>query len=202
MNRTPVMPAGLLRTARESDADRIREFVCGLSPRSQYFRFFAAVAPPSTGLMRALSGAAGSADILLVADGLGSVIGHGMAADQDGASDIGIVVADRWQQRGIGTLLLAALVDRAASRGIRTLVLDVLPANELMLGIIGRRWPTAPRERTPDAIIIRPQLAEPPVWHRVLVPSVVSLDSRHDSGERLAAHRTAAHPATSGRSAA
>ncbi len=187
MNRTPVVPAGLLRTARESDADRIREFVCGLSPRSQYFRFFATVAPPSSGLMRALSGAAGRADILLVTDGEGTVIGHGMAADQGCASDIGLVVADDWQQRGIGTLLLSALVGRAAGRGIRTLVLDVLPANERMLGIIARRWPAAPRERTPDAIVIRPQLPGPAGSQHVAVPSVVSLAGRYYSGGHRAA---------------
>jgi RimJ/RimL family protein N-acetyltransferase len=187
MNRTPVTPAGLLRTARDSDADRIREFVCGLSPRSQHFRFFATVAPPSTGLMRALSGATGSADILLVTDGQGAVIGHGMAADQGWSTDIGVVVADRWQQRGIGTLLLSALVDRAAGRGIRTLVLDVLPANERMLGIIARRWPAAPRERTPDAIVIKPQLPGPTGSQHVPVPSVVSLVSRYATGEHRAA---------------
>ncbi len=192
MNRTPVASAGLLRTARESDAGRIREFVCGLSPRSQYFRFFATVAPPSTGLLRALCGAAGTADILLVTDGLGTVIGHGMAADQAGAADIGVVVADRWQQRGIGTLLLAALVDRAAGRGVRTLVLDVLPANERMLGIITRRWPAAPRERTPDAIVIRPQLLGAAAAQHVPVPSVISLASRYHSGENRAANRPAA----------
>lgn len=192
MNRTPVVSAGLLRTARESDTDRIREFVCRLSPRSQYFRFFATVAPPSTGLLRALCGAAGTADILLVTDGLGTVIGHGMAADQAGASDIGVVVADPWQQRGIGTLLLAALVDRAAGRGVRTLVLDVLPANERMLGIIARRWPAAPRERTPDAIVIRPQLLGAAAAQHVPVPSVISLANRYYSGEHRAANRPAA----------
>jgi hypothetical protein len=115
-----------------------------------------------------------------------------MAADQAGGSDIGVVVADRWQQRGIGTLLLAALVDRAAGRGVRTLVLDVLPANELMLGIIARRWPAAPRERTPDAIIIRPQLLGAVAAPHVPVPSVISLASRYHSGEHRAANRPAA----------
>jgi GNAT superfamily N-acetyltransferase len=200
MNRTPVLQAGLLRTARESDAGRIREFVCGLSPRSQYFRFFATVAPPSTGLLQALCGARGSADILLVTDGRGAVIGHGMAADasathEDCGTDIGLVVADRWQQHGIGTLLLAALVERAAGRGVRSLVLEVLPANERMLGIIARRWPGAPRERTPDAIVIRPRLPDRPTALHLPVPSVVSLASlkaRYQSGEHRAPDRPAA----------
>src|ERR1700756_2444414 len=72
---------GLLRAARtEEDAARISDFVCGLSPEARYLRFFASVAPPSTGLLRALSGAAG-ADVLLVTDGAGAVVAHGMAGD-------------------------------------------------------------------------------------------------------------------------
>ncbi|MGO8960943.1 MAG: N-acetyltransferase family protein [Streptosporangiaceae bacterium] len=192
MNQTPVEPAGLLRAARDSDADRIREFVCGLSPRSQYFRFFATVAPPSSGLLRALAGANGTADVLLVTDRLGTIVAHGMAVDDGAATDIGVVVADGWQQRGMGTLLLDALVDRAAGRGIRTLVLDVLPANERMLAMIARRWPAAPRERTPDAIVIRPQLPGPVTSPHVLVPSVVSLDRHFHTGDHGAANRPAA----------
>ena len=129
---------------------------------------------------------------MLVTDGQGTVIGHGMAADQAGTTDIGVVVADRWQQRGIGTLLLAALVDRAAGRGVRALVLDVLPANERMLGIIARRWPAAPRERTPDAIIIRPRLAGVAAARHVPIPSVISLASGYYWGEHRAANRPAA----------
>jgi GNAT superfamily N-acetyltransferase len=157
MNRTVVM-----RDASPADADRIRAFVCGLSPRSQYFRFFASVAPPSTSLLRLLSGGTGAADVLIMTDSLGTAIGHGMAADVqelDGlAANIGLVIADRWQGQGLGTLLLSTLVSRAAARGVRSLVLDVLPANDRMRGIIARRWPDAPVERTRDAIIIRPAI--------------------------------------------
>jgi GNAT superfamily N-acetyltransferase len=169
--RTPVIapvraaPAGgLIRTVRPADATRIREFVCGLSSRSQYFRFFASVAPPSTGLLRALSGETGTADILVVTDSRDAIIGHAMAADARTAaglleSNIGLVVADEWQQRGLGTTLLSLLVARAAARGVSALVLDVLPANDRMRGIITRRWPDAPMERTRDALIIRPRLS-------------------------------------------
>src|SRR5215469_9646612 len=122
---------GLLRASREDYAAIIREFVCGLSPHSQYLRFFATVAPPSSGLLRVLCGGTG-ADILLVTDVSGAVIAHGMAADttvSDGlASNIGLVVADRWQQQGLGTMLLSTLIARASQRGVSSLVLDVLPA--------------------------------------------------------------------------
>jgi ribosomal protein S18 acetylase RimI-like enzyme len=210
MNRTPVAApqqgglaqvVGLVREAREDDADRIREFVCGLSPRSQYFRFFASVSPPSTSLLRALCGrrdgaGAHSVDILILTDSGGRVIGHGMAADVPGqgelASNIGLVIADSWQQQGLGTLLLAMLVSRAARRGVCSLVLDVLPANDRMLGIIERRWPDAPRERTRDAIIIRPRITRQLSHAEPKVPAVIGLSQQRYQGVRRGPGRPAA----------
>jgi GNAT superfamily N-acetyltransferase len=161
MDRTLVAVA-FLRQADPADCAGIREFVCGLSPRTQRLRFFAAVAPPSTGLLRALCGSTGRADVLLVTDGDGTVIAHGMAADTPARggleSSIGLVVADGWQQRGIGTQLIGALTTRAARRGVGSLVLEVLPDNHVMLGIISRRWPDARAERTSDALVFRPAI--------------------------------------------
>jgi GNAT superfamily N-acetyltransferase len=189
MDRTPV---ALLRRARPDDRARIAEFVCGLSPRSQYLRFFACVAPPSSGLLRALTDP-DHADVLLVTDSRGSVIAHGMAADLASGhrleSNIGLVVADDWQQRGVGTQLLHALVGRAARRGVSALVLDVLPANLVMLGIIARRWPDSPGERTPDAIVFRPAIsraADCPL------PRVVTIGRLSSEGGQCARDRPAA----------
>ncbi len=204
MKRTPALAAGpltapdrisqrsapsadattvLIRQVAPEDSAAIREFVCELSSRSQYFRFFTVAAPPSTGLLRVLSGGTG-ADVLLAIDAGGSVIGHGMAADESGsrggaaATNIGLVIADRWQQHGLGTLLLSTLVSRAAGRGIGSLVLDVLPANTRMLGIIDRRWPDALRERTPDATIVRPVIRQWQAASTWPVPMAVALRSR------------------------
>ena len=205
MNRTPVAVPWLadlsdppmIREATRDDCDRIRAFVCGLSPRSQYFRFFASVAPPSTGLLRALCGTGGtSADILVVTDGVGSVIGHGMAADvtNDGdlASNIGLVVADAWQGKGLGTTLLRMLVSRAARRGVSSLVLDVLPANDRMLGIISRRWPDAPRERTRDAVIIRPRIGQQLTTADPQLPVIINLSQHRYQEVSVAPGRPAA----------
>jgi GNAT superfamily N-acetyltransferase len=164
------------RAGGPQDAERIREFINGLSPRSQYLRFFASVAPPSSGLLRALSGN-GGADIVLALH-RGRVVGHCMAADREGregregldgwagrdstarirTSDIGLVVADDWQQRGVGTALLRIAVARAAARGTGMLVMDVMPGNHRILGVLGRRWPDASRELTADSILIRARL--------------------------------------------
>jgi GNAT superfamily N-acetyltransferase len=185
---------GLIRSGGPGDADAIRAFVCGLSPQSQYFRFFASVAPPSTSLLRTLSGVTGSADILILTDSRDAVIGHAMAADSlaaDGQleTNIGLVIGDDWQGRGLGTALLDMLVSRAARRGVRVLVLDVLPANDRMRGIIARRWPDAPAERTRDALVIRPSIGPADAGYPVPLPAVMGL--RND--------RTARHvPAQTG----
>jgi len=196
--RAIALGCGLLREATEHDATRIREFVCGLSPQSQYLRFFATVAPPSSGLLRVLGGGTG-ADILLVTDDGGTVIAHAMAADtavSGGlASNIGLVVADSWQQQGLGTLLLGTLIGRAARRGIGSLVLDVLPSNDRMLGIIARRWPEAPRQRTRDAIIISPSITPCQAASGSAVPAVINLAHDHNtrqSGDLRASSRAAA----------
>jgi GNAT superfamily N-acetyltransferase len=171
--------SGLLREAGPADADQISDFVCRLSARSRYFRFFAAVAPPSASLLRALCGGTG-ADVLVVTGSDGRVIAHGMAADDAApgagfAANIGLMVADEWQTRGLGTLLLSVLVARAASRGAQSLALDVLPDNTRMLGIIARRWPDAPRRLTPDAIEIRPFITSGQAAGGGPVPGVVGL---------------------------
>ena len=175
---TSTTASGLIREGRQDDANRISAFVCGLSSQSQYLRFFATVAPPSSGLLRVLSGGTG-ADILLVTDRSGAVVAHAMAADTAVpgglASNIGLVVADPWQQKGLGTLLLSTLIGRASRRGVGSLVLDVLPSNDRMLGIIARRWPDAPRQRTQDAIVFSPFITPWQAAGGHAVPAVISL---------------------------
>jgi GNAT superfamily N-acetyltransferase len=170
MNRTLAMagpreaspPGCAIRAGGPEDTEAIREFVSGLSVGTQYFRFFTAVSPPSPSLLRALAGATGKSDILLVTDGCGAVIGHGMtvdaAVDGEVTADVGLVIADRWQGQGLGRALLGRLARRAAGRGVTTLTLEVLPDNARMLGMINRRWPGASRKRTSDAIVIRADL--------------------------------------------
>lgn len=151
-----------LRPGGQQDADQIRDFVIGLSPRTQFRRFFASVSPPSSGLMRGLCGAGGGTDVLLATHD-GAVVGHCMAADRtegDGArvSELGLVVSDGWQDRGIGTALLELAVRRAAGRGTQQLVMDVMPGNDRMRAMIEHRWPAARREVQRDSVTFRAQL--------------------------------------------
>jgi GNAT superfamily N-acetyltransferase len=153
-------PSFRVGAAGPADAAAISDFVAGLSIRTQFRRFFASVARPSSGLLRSLAGADGRADVLVATDAAGTVVGHGMAVDRivgDGTrvTDLGLVVADQWQHHGVGSALLGTLARRAADRGARELVMDVLPGNEPMLSMIEHRWPTAHREFQPGSIMIR-----------------------------------------------
>ena len=67
----------------------------------------------------------------------------------DGKScEFALVVADQWQRKGIGTRLMAALIDAARERGLQSvngeILADNLPMRKLVenLGFSVRRDPT------------------------------------------------------------
>jgi GNAT superfamily N-acetyltransferase len=151
-----------IRPAGDHDCEAIRSFVVGLSERSRYLRFFCSASPPSSTVLRGLCGAGRTTDAL-VAVAQGAVVGHAMAADATGpgggqVADIGLVVADRWQGRGVGSALAGCLVARAAARGVSVLAMDVLPENRPVLALISRTWPDAAFEFAPDAVTVRVRL--------------------------------------------
>ena len=54
-------------------------------------------------------------------------------------AEIAVVVQDAWQGRGLGTILLSALLDHAVSRGITKFLAYVLADNHRMLRLVGRQ---------------------------------------------------------------
>jgi len=154
-----------IRAASGADCEAIKAFVAGLSLRARFLRFFTAASPPSPAVLRGLCGASRTTDVLLAAVG-GTVIGHAMAADAVGpdgclVTDIGLVVTDRWQNRGVGSDLLGRMVARAAARGVSGLEMDVLPENRPMLTMITRRWPDARYEYGGGSVTVRVRLTDP-----------------------------------------
>jgi ribosomal protein S18 acetylase RimI-like enzyme len=150
------------RAARVTDCEAIRSFVAGLSPRTRLLRFFTPVSPPSSAVIRAMCGADGATDVL-VATHDGAIVAHAMAADSTGPgghhqADIGLVVADDWQDLGVGSEILAQLVTRAVARAVCVLVMDVLPENDRMLAMISRRWPGAAYDFGGGAVTVRVRL--------------------------------------------
>ena len=150
--------AAVIRTAYPEDLAALGDFFAGLSARTRYLRFFGPVTP-SPALLRQLCGLPGTIDAMVAVRG-GVIVGHAMAADRidpPGArvTDIGVVVADAWQGRGLGSALMRALVTRAQARGVTLLEMDVLNGNRQVIDMITSHWPAARVEHSPDSISIR-----------------------------------------------
>ena len=168
-----------IRPVRPEDLAELGGFFAGLSVESRYLRFFAPVTP-THGLLDLLAGRPANIDaIVAVADGV--IVGHAMAADlrSGRATDIGVVVADAWQRRGVGAALMRALIARARARGVTSLAMDVLPGNRRVLAMILAHWPDAAVGRNPDSIDVciplppdqprRSRLRPAAEWVRALV---------------------------------
>ncbi len=171
--------AAAIRPVRPVDEAVLCDFFAALSVESRYLRFFAPVTP-SYGLLDLLAGKPAHVDaIVAVADGV--IVGHAMAADRPApgdpgtpadpgtpggpgeprATDVGVVVADAWQRRGVGATLMRALIDRAQARGVTALAMDVLPGNRRVLAMVLAHWPQAAVGRAPDSVDIRIPLPRP-----------------------------------------
>jgi GNAT superfamily N-acetyltransferase len=151
-----------IRQAGCADREAIAEFFSRLSPRSRYLRFFTSAPSLSAKMVRILSGGGDNIDVV-VATEQGAVIGHAMAVDAIGpggirSADIGVVVADDRQGRGVGARLILAMTGRARRRGVTTFVMDVLAENRPVLAMIARRWPEAHHEISRASVTVRAHL--------------------------------------------
>ena len=129
---------------------------------TRYLRFFAGALPVSPAMLRILAGERDGADVL-VAIGNGAIIGHAMAVDSAGpggeaTAEIGVVVADAWQGRGVGSGLVRALAARARARGATALVMEVMAENQRVLAMIAHRWPGARHDRSAAYLTVHARL--------------------------------------------
>jgi GNAT superfamily N-acetyltransferase len=160
----PAWPGGrvLIRQAGGGDLAGLGDFLAGLSARTRHLRFFTGAPPASPAMLRVLAGQRPGTDALL-ATWNGVIIGHAMAVDTAGppgaaATEIGVVVADAWQGRGVGSGLMRALAARARARGATTLVMEVMAENRRMLAVIAGRWPDARHDRSGAYITVHARL--------------------------------------------
>jgi GNAT superfamily N-acetyltransferase len=98
----------------------------------------------TTGIAEALTAAAGLHDALVLEDAGPAACLAALASarrlDDPGepAVEIGLLVEDAWQGRGLGTLLLTSLAVRARSRGIALLCCDVLASRQHLAEVVRR----------------------------------------------------------------
>jgi GNAT superfamily N-acetyltransferase len=68
-------------------------------------------------------------------------VGLGNLHVRDDTADIGVLVEDDWQRRGVGTALLLALACRVRERGSHFLRADVVEENRFVLQLLARLGP-------------------------------------------------------------
>ena len=143
------VPGVLLRDARPEDAAAVQGFLSGLSLDSAYRRFFTGIgSPPSGALVRRLVEADPDRRTVVLAIAGAEVVGLAdtTLVDDGRAVELGVVLADRWQRRGLGWQLCAAALVPALMRGVPVLRAHTLPDNARVARILRRRWPDgAPR---------------------------------------------------------
>jgi acetyl coenzyme A synthetase (ADP forming)-like protein len=126
-----------VRPARPEDEPALVAFLQGLAPESRRMRFGGMVADLD-GLARRWAVPADPADCSLVAEtGIADrIIGHASydCVGSDSA-EVAFIVADDCQGRGIATLLLEELAERAQEVGISTFCAEVLPENGRMFQV-------------------------------------------------------------------
>jgi GNAT superfamily N-acetyltransferase len=152
-----------IRRAQSSDLAALGDFFAGLSARTRSRRFFAPVTPTAA-MLRRLCGGTGDVDAVVAMAG-GGIVGHAMAADRaesdgDSITEIGVVVADAWQGRGVGSALVRALIAGAHARGVTFLVMDVLPGNRQVLAMILGHWAEAGIDYAADCVTVRVRIPQ------------------------------------------
>jgi GNAT superfamily N-acetyltransferase len=72
----------------------------------------------------------------------GQCVGLASLHAEDGVGEVAVLVEDSWQRRGVGSLLMRALVRAARRRGLVALHADVLAPRRFLVRLLGQIGPT------------------------------------------------------------
>jgi RimJ/RimL family protein N-acetyltransferase len=130
-----------LRLARPSDVPRVRGFLEALSPETRRLRFFTPMPSISESTVRHFTFYDPRERLVVAA--LGSVHGReeivGLAdvsLHETGLGELGIVVSDAFQHKGVGRLLIEAAASLSLRRGATHLKAECLDENTPMLKLM------------------------------------------------------------------
>jgi acetate---CoA ligase (ADP-forming) len=127
-----------VRPIRPEDETELSRFFTHLSLESRVFRFFAAVANADASVKRMIDvDYKARYGIVALAGVRQEIVGHAMyVAIGAGSAELALAVADTYQGRGLGTILLGQLAEAASEAGIQVLEAVVRPENHRMLEVL------------------------------------------------------------------
>ena len=158
-----------VRPVRPADKPALATFFQGLSDESRVLRFFsAATNVASVAARESQVDYCRTFALVATAGPDRRLIGHAYYATvRPGRAEVALAIADSWQGRGLGTLLLGQLAEVAAASGIEAFEADVLPSNHRMLEVFRESGFALQSRPTPDAIrMILPTALEPAALER------------------------------------
>jgi len=127
-----------IRPVQPDDEGRLLAFLSTLSDRSRAMRFFSAMGEGA--LAAEAHREVGNGDIfgLLALTGRDErIAGHAMYAPLNNFhAEVGFTIADDYQGRGLGTILLGHLAEAAAANSIQMFEAEVLPHNHQMIELL------------------------------------------------------------------
>src|SRR5260370_32465759 len=130
-----------LRLLEPGDANLLRRFFWRLSSESVYRRFMAPIKAPSSTLVARLVDIDHCDREALIAFDERGIVGVARYGTAGATHDVAVVVADDWQGRGHGVLLLRRLPHIALARGIRQFHATMLGDNRRAQSLVLRRSP-------------------------------------------------------------
>jgi acetyltransferase len=131
-----------IRPIGPEDADREQEFVRQLSSESRYNRFMNTLRELPPDMLDRFTHPDFQHDLALVALDGDSHAAHQIgvariAVDPEGASgEFAVVVADAWQNRGVGKRLMCELLRAARALGLKEVWGDILASNRRMFALM------------------------------------------------------------------
>ena len=136
-----------LRLTRPSDAVRVRTFLERLSPETRQRRFLSPMPRVSQAVVDHFTFYDPRARLVIAATAPGEggeeIVGLGdVGFLSTGTAEIGLVVEERHQSRGIGGLIAEAIASLALSRGATHLKAEMLDSNPAVLKLLGSIGPT------------------------------------------------------------
>lgn len=134
-----------VRATADDDRAAVAEFLRGLSMETMYKRFFSLprvddrlidmVVHPSECCSVAL--------VALVGDEIVGLATYDRLESDPTAADVAIVVSDRWQHHGVGSVLMRKLGGAATRRGIERFTATMLADNRPVVDFVHRTNPAA-----------------------------------------------------------
>lgn len=134
----------LVRPMRPEDADMQQDFVRNLSEESRFNRYLSSIKELSRPLLVRFTQLDYDREMALVMlrqleGGLDQLAVSRYFVNPDNEScEFALVVADNWQGRGIGPIMMERLFDAARAQGLKTMYGEVLANNKGMLKLMAR----------------------------------------------------------------